>query len=82
MTKNYQTMTKSPWYTVSKNICSHLKARGYSMTFKNNHEFVVFYYNKEFIFHCDLQILGEKNTEEILIQLLKEKANVHSNSKN
>ena len=70
------------WYRTGKNISSHLRSKGHNITFTQKLSWLTFYLNDNFLFCTDLQILPEKEVEKILLEILKEKENVRTNSKN
>lgn len=68
------------WYRVGTNISSHLKSRGYNITFTQFYSWLTFYLNDEFLFCTALDLIPESEVEKILIELIKEKENVHIHS--
>ena len=70
------------YYDIGKNLLSRLRSYGYNITLFQRFSWVTFYIDGEFLFCSDLQLLSEKEIEEIILELLKEKTNVHISAKN
>ena len=68
------------YYRIGTNISSHLRARGYDITFSQCYSALTFFLNKKFLFCTFLDIMPEAEVEKILIELIKEKENVSVHS--
>lgn len=65
------------YYRAGKNICSHLRSKGYDVKFIQNFSWLTFTISNTFLFCTTLDILPEAEVEKILIEIIKEKENVH-----
>ena len=70
------------YYKTGKAILSSLRSRGYNITMSQHFSWLTFYIDNEFLFCSDLQLLSQNEIEEIILEILKEKSNVHIHSKN
>lgn len=64
------------YYTIGRNICSHLRSKGYEINFTQKYSWLTFYDNGEFLFSTTVDILPEYEVEKIIIEILKEKYDV------
>lgn len=70
------------YYKTGKSILSSLRSRGYNITMTQRFSWITFYIDGEFLFCGDCQLLPKTEFEEIILEILKEKSNVCTNSKN
>ena len=71
----------SNYYRIGTNISSHLRAKGYNVTFSQCYTSLTFFLDNKFLFCTFLDILSETEVEKIITELIEEKENVHIHSK-